>query len=150
MRRRAALAVAACLVLASCSTSGDDAARGSDRGDRSTTTTTDRSGIDRSTTTTTQGRPPTGGEPSDGGDPLPPDVPDRTFEGLGDPRIDVQRYDVVVRADPGKEAIRGSVDLELRSRVREPLTSFTLDLRGPKVTAAPLSNSAPSRPQSRK
>ena len=135
MRRRAALAVATCLVLASCSTSGDDAS-GSDRNDRSTTTTTHHSSSDRSTTTTTQGRPPTGGEPSDGGDPLPPDVPDRTFDGLGDPRIDVQRYDVVVRADPGKDAIRGSVDLELRSRVREPLTSFTLDLRGPKVTAA--------------
>lgn len=134
MRRGAALAVAACLVLASCSASGDDGARRDDGADRSTTSSAPPA--DRTTTTRAPERPPTGDEPSGDGDPLPPDVPDRTFGGLGDPRIDVQRYDVVVRADPGKEGISGSAEVELRSRARQPLETFTLDLRGPKLTSA--------------
>ncbi len=126
MRRRFAVAVAACLAVASCAVSGadDSSARPTDPTGRSTTTTD---------------HPLTNGpsdEPTTGGDPLPADIADRTFPGLGDPRIDVQHYGVLVRAAPGKDEIRGSVDIELRSTVREPLRSFTLDLRGPKVTSA--------------
>lgn len=132
MRRRFAVAVAACLAVASCSVSGgSDSARTTDPTARSTTSTTERS-----TTTDPAGLPPVEGEPPAGGDPLPDDISDRTFDGLGDPRIDVQHYGVTVRADPGADEIRGSADIELRSTVREPLDSFTLDLKGPKVTSA--------------
>jgi aminopeptidase N len=120
------VAVTACLLLASCTASGgDDASPKIDPSNRTTTTTTDRS-----TTSPPDGQPPAGG------DPLPDDIADKTFAGLGDPRIDVSHYGVLVRAAPGEDAIRGSAQLTLRSKAAEPLTGFTLDLRGPKVTSA--------------
>jgi len=48
----------------------------------------------------------------------------------------VTHYGVTLRATPGDDEISGSVELDLRPRTKEPLTSFTLDLRGPKVTMA--------------
>ena len=121
-RRRLAVALAACLTLAACSTAGGtDAAPKPKR----TTTTTARS----STTTST-----TADDPAEG--PLPDDVPDPTFPGLGDPRIDVEHYAVTIRAEPGTDEIRGSASIDLRSTIREPLPSFTFDLRGPKVMQA--------------
>lgn len=124
MRRRLAGALVACLALASCSIAGG----GSDAGSapRRTTSTIDR---DRTTTTVDDA-------PAAPGDPLPGDVPDRTFPGLGDPRIDVTHYGVTLRAAPGEDRISGTVELDLRPRTKEPLGSFTLDLRGPKVTMA--------------
>jgi aminopeptidase N len=124
VRRRAAVALAACLVLASCSASGGSSSPTIDPRSPSTTTR------DRTTTSAPADEPPAEG------DPLPDDVPDRTFAGLGDPRIDVSHYGVLVRADPGSEEIRGSAELTLRSTAKEPLTGFSLDLRGPKVTSA--------------
>lgn len=119
-RRRIAAALAACLALASCTATGG----GSDAAPAPERTTTSA----RPTTTTTT----TGGAPSSD-DPLPDDVPDRTFPGLGDPRIDVVKESVTVRAAPGQEEIAGRARLTLRTTVDEPLTSFTLGLRGPKV-----------------
>ena len=83
------------------------------------------------TPSTTTGRSSTT-EPA----PPPPqvdDVPDETYSGLGDPRIDVLHYDVAVKADPGEEAITGTARLTLRTTVDEPLERFTLDLYGPEV-----------------
>ncbi|MCU1355822.1 MAG: peptidase rane alanine aminopeptidase [Acidimicrobiales bacterium] len=68
--------------------------------------------------------------------PLPDDVPDGALPGLGDPRIDVQTYDVTVRADPGQAQISGQVALSLEPVGQLPVDSFTLDLHGPKVTKA--------------
>lgn len=121
MRRRVAVALAACLAVASCSVTGDDGASGPDR----TTPTV-------SSTTTTE---PVSEELPSSGDPLPDDVPDRTFPGLGDPRIDVVTESVTVRAAPDREEISGRARLVLRSTVDEPLASFTLGLRGPEVTS---------------
>src|SRR5690606_26528397 len=61
------------------------------------------------------------------------DVPDRAVPGLGDPRIDVHHYDVVLRADPGEEEIAGRARITLAARTTDPLPAFTLDLRGPTV-----------------
>jgi aminopeptidase N len=69
-------------------------------------------------------------------DPSVDDVPDEVFPDLGDPRIDVATYDLTVRADPGREDITGRAVLTLSARTAAPLSSFTLDLRGPAVTRA--------------
>ncbi len=118
MRRRLAVALAACLAVVSCSVTGG--------GDASSTTRQPTSST--STTSTTDPAVPSG-------DPLPDDVPDRTFPGLGDPRIDVSHYDVTVAAAPAEEEISGRARITLRSTVDEPLTTFTLGLRGPEVSA---------------
>lgn len=122
MRRRVAVAIVACLAVASCSTSGGDAKPEPKR----TTTSTP------STTTTTAA--PSTDAPTTGGDPLPDDVTDRTFAGLGDPRIDVSHERVTIEAAPGEEEISGRAVLTLRSTVDGPLADFTLDLRGPTVS----------------
>lgn len=123
--------------LTGCSTSGDPGAR-------------DRSGRDPGATTADRGttRPePDGDEPAGPGGTLPTapprgggstadDVADETFDGLGDPRIDVASYDVTLRADVDVEEVRGRVTIELTPVGQVPLDSFTLDLRGPKVTEA--------------
>jgi aminopeptidase N len=116
-RQLAAVALVATLVAGSCSAHG-----ASDRADRpgGTTTTEGR-------TTTTDAGPRT---------PGPDDVPDDTFPGLGDPRIDVSSYDVEVTAAPGEEAIEGSVAITLRVKGKAPIDSFTLDLRGPAIDRA--------------
>jgi aminopeptidase N len=124
LRRRIAVALAAGLILASCTVGGG----GSDGSSASRPKHTATTAPGTSTTTTTPG------DPAPSGDPLPADVPDRTFAGLGDPRIDVSEESVTVRAEPGQEAISGRARLTLRSTTDEPLTSFTLDLRGPTVT----------------
>jgi aminopeptidase N len=129
VRRRAAVAVVTCLTLVSCSAWGAASAPTIDPSNRSTTTT----GSTGPTGSTTS-RP--SGEATGEGDPLADDVADTTFAGLGDPRIDVSHYAVLVRAAPGEDEIRGSAELDLRSTVEAPLTGFTLDLRGPKVTSA--------------
>ena len=127
MKRGAAAGLVACFAVASCSISGGDAAAPTPR-----EPTTSRPAIP----STTDPAPTTPSEeaPAPSGDPLPDDVPDRTFAGLGDPRINVSHQAVTVRAAPGEERISGRAVLTLRSTVDEPLTSFTLDLRGPEVT----------------
>lgn len=127
-RRPVAVAVGIALVVASlagCSASGRDDAQGSSR---STTTTA-------SPSTTGRGGPTTTTRP-DGPSATVDDVPDTVFTGQGDPRIDVETYDVSVKADPGQPGIEGRVELVLRPTTADPLRSFTLDLRGPEVTAA--------------
>lgn len=69
-------------------------------------------------------------------DPRVRDVPDEVFSGLGDPRIDVADYQVRVRADPGEPRISGTARIRLTAATAEPLRSFTLDLRGPRVAQA--------------
>lgn len=124
MRRRLAVVLLACLTLASCSTAGDS----SDAGASERASTTGPTTTTSSTTTTTDAGDDA---PSD---PLPGDVPDATFAGLGDPRIDVTHYDVTLRAAPDEDEVSGTASLTLRSTVDEPLSAFTLDLRGPKIT----------------
>jgi len=127
VRRRIAVALVACLAAVSCTTSGGgDASSGPAR---TTSTTSTSSG--RATTTTTTAA---SGDTPASGDPLPDDVPDRTFPGLGDPRIDVVHERVALDAAPDQATITGRAVLTLRSTVREPLASFTLGLRGPEVT----------------
>lgn len=108
-----------------CSTSGDQP--GTDVARVSTTSTAPRS-TESPTTTTTD---PPDDEPVD---PEQRDVPDEVFAGLGDPRIDVDDYQVRVRADPGRDDISGTARLRLSATTAEPLRSFTLDLRGPRAT----------------
>jgi aminopeptidase N len=69
-------------------------------------------------------------------DERPDDIADDVFGDLGDPRIDVTAYDVTVRADPGEASIEGDATLTLRPSGDLPLSSFTLDLRGPEVVRA--------------
>lgn len=69
-------------------------------------------------------------------DERPVDVPDRTFPGLGDPRIDVASYAVTVKATPGQDTISGRVTIELTPVGDRDLTGFTLDLRGPRISTA--------------
>jgi aminopeptidase N len=128
VRRRRATALAACLVLASCTTASDPSA---DRPARSTSTSTSST----SATTTPTGSTTTAANPTPerSGDPLPDDVADRTFGGLGDPRIDVSDYTVRVAAAPEEEVIAGEVRITMRSTIDEPLSSFTLGLRGPEI-----------------
>lgn len=64
------------------------------------------------------------------------DVADPAVGGLGDPRIDVHRYEVTLRADPGQDEISGRAQITLAPRTAEPLPAFTLDLRGPTVDTA--------------
>ena len=71
-----------------------------------------------------------------GVDPTERDVPDQVFAGQGDPRIDVRTYAVTLTADPGSPRISGRVTISLAATTTEPLRSFTLDLHGPKVSAA--------------
>ena len=94
--------------------------------------TTDRGG---SSTTTVVPRTTT---PSGAGgvDPSVRDVPDRVFSGQGDPRIDVHTYAVTLTAEPGSPRISGRVTMTLAATTAKALPSFTLDLRGPKVSAA--------------
>lgn len=122
-------AVAVAMVLAvGCS------ARGEDAGERpvtedpttSTTTTTD----DRSADET----PPTTNE--DPADPEADDVADDVFAGQGDPRIDVEHYEVELSADPGAPEIQGTATITLRPATAAPLDDFTLDLNGPVVSDA--------------
>lgn len=127
IRRRVAVALTACLALASCSITGD----GSDAAPAPKRTTTSAP-----TTTTTTGSVSPSEAPPSSGDPLPDDVLDRTFPGLGDPRIDVVKESVTVRAAPDREEISGRARLTLRTTVEAPLPAFTLDLRGPEVTKA--------------
>ena len=130
--RRFLSALALAALLASCTVPKDQQGREPDPdGNRERDRTDQQVEIDpndgtiitRSDTTT-----PTGP------DSRPADVPDRTFPGLGDPRIDVSSYDVAVRADPGKKEIRGRVVIKLQPVGPRDLPQFTLDLRGPKVT----------------
>ncbi|WP_426570908.1 M1 family metallopeptidase [Aquihabitans sp. McL0605] len=114
MHRRAAALLTCCLILAACTTTG-----GASDGQHPDSTTTSEPG----TTTTTRPAPASTID----------DVPDGTFPGLGDPRIDVQHYDVLVKATPGKAPIVGYAKIRLRSTTDGPLKSFTLDLRGPKI-----------------
>lgn len=111
------------LVGSACTTDGDDRSRSEDR-------PKDQSG------------PLEQPDPSGHPDPfaqLPAvephliDVPDQVFPGRGDPRIDVIHYDLEVRADLDDPTVRGRSRIELRPLTAEPLTSFTLDLRGPEV-----------------
>jgi aminopeptidase N len=108
-RHLAALGAVAGLLAAGCSSSG-----GSD-----------------ATTPTTTVRPQ--GERVD---PGLVDVPDAVFPGLGDPRIDVRSYDVVLRVEPPDLRLEGEAELVVRARTDEPLPAFTLDLRGPEVAEA--------------
>lgn len=132
-RLRGAILAAAMVVtcsLASCGVDlADQSTRATPEATASTTTpsSTDRPSIPQTTT-------PTAG----GTDPDQRDVDDEVFSGLGDPRIDVATYDVTLRADPGKDDIRGRVVITLTATTADPLPSFTLDLRGPKVIAAEL------------
>jgi len=121
--------------VAACSASGDDRASGDRPGqtDRSTTT---EPGSDSTQPGTEEGTTTTPGGPFAEPDPDVDDVADEIFDGLGDPRIDVDHYEVVVRADPGKPGISGTATITLSATTAEPLPSFTLDLRGPKVTSA--------------
>ncbi|NLD77290.1 MAG: M1 family metallopeptidase [Acidimicrobiales bacterium] len=67
--------------------------------------------------------------PDDGfADPSVDDVPDETFSGLGDPRVDVVHYDLQVAADPGVDTITGAATISLASVTEVPLAEFTLDL----------------------
>jgi aminopeptidase N len=120
--------------LAACSASGGVGGPIADR-DR-TTTSTSSTPTTSSPTTTTGG--PTTTDPGDGPRPdaAADDIPDDTYPGLGDPRIDVDHYDVVVRSDPEEPTITGTATLTLAPRTAGPLASFTLDLRGPRVTEA--------------
>ena len=63
------------------------------------------------------------------------DVADLAFPGLGDPRIDVTAYDVTLDVDPSEAVVSGRANLRLVALTQDPLTSFTLDLDGPDVTA---------------
>ncbi|MCU1369906.1 MAG: peptidase rane alanine aminopeptidase [Ilumatobacteraceae bacterium] len=141
MRRRStgAVAVAACLALASCSVTRGDGAAPSGPGRPVPSITTPTSGGGASTTAAPS-RP--SDEPPTSGDPLPDDVPDSTFPGLGDPRIDVSSEAVTVRAAPDDPEISGRARLTLRSTVDEPLTSFTLGLRGPQATSITVDGTA--------
>lgn len=125
--RRAGTVVAAGLLvlggLGGCSASNDDGGR-----DRATTT---REGAGPSDTSTTTGG--VGEEPPPGPDPAIDDVSDATFDGLGDPRIDVLSYDVVVTAEPEDPLVTGEVAISLSALTTDPLPSFTLDLRGPRI-----------------
>ncbi len=90
--------------------------------------------------TTTQGRtdqtaPTSTTAPTESSEDLPIDVPDVVFDGLGDPRIDVEHVDVVVRADPDVVRVSGRATLTLSPTTRGSLADFTLDLRGPEVSA---------------
>lgn len=121
MRRSLALFLAVSL-LAACTATGAPV--------RSTTTVA---------STTTDPAAPSAPPPAD---PDVDDVKDPVFDGLGDPRIDVSHYDVVVRADPGQPQIAGTATLTLAARTAKPLASFTLDLRGPVVSAAKVDGKA--------
>ncbi|MCB0975982.1 MAG: M1 family metallopeptidase [Acidimicrobiales bacterium] len=129
-----AAALAVTSTVAACSTGGSNTAT-------STTLSTGAPSTSTSpTTTATTAAGSTAPEPRvdvpiPGPAPSPDerDVPDRALPGLGDPRIDVHHYDVTLRADPGAATISGRVVLTLSARTTEPLRSFTLDLRGPKV-----------------
>lgn len=108
------------LLAAACSSGGENGTTGDRPGNRP--------GAERPT--------PEGSDPSDQTPPVEPhlvDVPDEVFPGRGDPRIDVIHYDVEVKADPGHPEVRGRGRMELRALTEEPLSSFTLDLRGPEV-----------------
>ena len=129
MRRTRAAALLLSVALVSCSAGGGDRAEPTTRA--TTTTRPDRTSTTAPGSTTT-----TSAVTTPPADPAVDDVADTTFPGLGDPRIDVEHYDVTVRAQPGKEPIAGTVVLTLRPTTAKPLASFTLDLRGPKVTTA--------------
>lgn len=127
-QRAAALAMAMSLA-ASCSAQGtSDATRSTSEG---STTSTTEGGAAEDTPTTTPGDDPSidPDEPAD-------DVADEVFPGQGDPRIDVEHYEVEVRADPGQPEIEGTVTITLAPTTADPLDSFTLDLNGPTVSAA--------------
>ncbi|MGN6695753.1 MAG: M1 family metallopeptidase, partial [Aquihabitans sp.] len=134
LRRRIAVALLTCSALASCTVAGGGSDGSSAPAPERTTTSAPR-------TTTTTTAP---GDPAPSADPLPDDVPDRTFAGLGDPRIDVSEESVTVRAAPDQDEISGRARLTLRSTIDEPLDSFTLDLRGPTVTKLTVDGQAAS------
>ncbi|MEO6988519.1 MAG: hypothetical protein ABI239_07715, partial [Aquihabitans sp.] len=117
--------------LAGCSSDGGSA------GNQSATASTSLSGSTAPETGPTTEPPPTADPP----DPDQFDVEDAVFSGLGDPRIDVDHYDVTVRADPGDPKVTGTVIITLAALTAEPLPTFTLDLRGPEITSATLDGS---------
>jgi aminopeptidase N len=128
--RRGRAAVAALALVAACSTSGDEPPAPAASPEAAPPAGSPGS---PGTEDETAGSP---GPDPEGVDPTLTDVPDEVFPGLGDPRIDVDHYDVVVRADPGRPGVEGTASLTLSARTAEPLASFTLDLRGPGVTTA--------------
>ena len=137
-RRWAAAALVASLLagsVAGCSASGGDGKTLADRSDRSTTS---EAGDGSTPPNTTDG---TGTGPSDAPDPEVDDVADEVLDGLGDPRIDVDHYDLVVQADPSVTGVTGTATLTLSATTAEPLPSFTLDLRGPEITSATVDGS---------
>lgn len=123
--------------VAGCSASGDDTAGRGRPGDTDRSTTSE-TGSGSTAPSKDGGTSTTSGGPSAGPDPDPDvdDVADEVFDGLGDPRIDVDHYDVVVRADPGTSGLAGTATITLSAATAESLASFTLDLRGPEVTSA--------------
>ncbi|MCB0962995.1 MAG: M1 family metallopeptidase [Acidimicrobiales bacterium] len=82
-----------------------------------------------------EGTPPTVATDGLGADVVD-DVPDEVFGGLGDPRIDVDSYDVTLALDPESDELSGTAQLVLSATTDAPLESFTLDLRGPTATSA--------------
>jgi len=98
--------------------------------------TTSASPPDREGPSSTTSTPSTTVAKGTGVDPAERDVPDQVFAGQGDPRIDVRSYAVTLTADPGSPRISGRVTMTLAAATTEPLRSFTLDLHGPKVSAA--------------
>ena len=126
-----AVLVALVLLVGACSGIDTGRVRTSDS---ATTSTTSTPGVG-TTGSTGGGGPgsttvaPTGSAPST----AVRDVADPTFPGLGDPRIDVGRYDVALVATPGRPAIEGTVRMRATVRTTEPLASFTLDLKALRV-----------------
>lgn len=127
--------VAAVLVMLGAAMAGCSSSGGSS-GQQPPTTTASMADVADATTTSIEPASPV--EPAD---PTQQDVPDAVFGGLGDPRIDVTHYDVVVRADPGDPQIEGTAIITVAARTAAPLSAFTLDLRGPTITSAEIDGS---------
>lgn len=83
---------------------------------------------DQRSASTTTGPSGGTGSPSRPPSATAADVDDPLFAGLGDPRIDVSRYDVTLVSSPGTDAVRGTVTIDARVVTRTALTAFTLDL----------------------
>lgn len=128
--RRAAAGLTAALVLAGLAACSADGGATAGRGRTTTTAATGTTGPQP------DGEGPRPIDPDAAPDPDVDDVTDEVFDDLGDPRIDVSHYAVVVTADPGRPELRGTATLTLTALTAEPLADLTLDLRGPVVSEA--------------
>ncbi len=132
---RAAVLLAGAVVaatLSACSASGGERPEASPEPGQTTTSAPEAG----------EATPPAAPAPGDPPDAAADDVPDEVFGGLGDPRIDVRHYEVVVTADPGRAELSGTATLTLAATTEEPLPSFTLDLKGPTVSAVEVDGEA--------